>query len=156
MSLLKKMQSGTISERLPEKNEVPRAEKTCEEKKCGQPEAVCEICGDANFWANVAGTWRCARCFRPVESLCTAWLDVLAAAQATTLADAPRAPPGPRIDDPWAEVATPRQRSPLAVCRCGSTNVAETAIHGGASSRVDCAGCGRFLRWGRWNETTTE
>ena len=37
------------------------------------------------------------------------------------------------------------------ICKCGSTETQAVAIHDGRSTRLDCAKCGRFLRWGTWN-----
>ena len=35
-------------------------------------------------------------------------------------------------------------------CKCGSTETQAVSIHEGRSTRLDCAKCGRFLRWGEW------
>jgi len=43
-------------------------------------------------------------------------------------------------------------RSAAAVCRCGSTAGRDFPIHGGRSTRRDCARCGRFLDFPRWHE----
>lgn len=36
-------------------------------------------------------------------------------------------------------------------CRCGSRETKAVPIRGGEASRLDCATCGRFMRWGRWH-----
>ncbi len=38
-----------------------------------------------------------------------------------------------------------------AVCRCGSAEYTDVVIHGGASTRRDCARCGRFIGFTRWH-----
>jgi hypothetical protein len=44
-----------------------------------------------------------------------------------------------------------RGASPIDTCdKCGSTEFREAAIHGGASTRRDCARCGRFMGFPKW------
>lgn len=39
-----------------------------------------------------------------------------------------------------------------SVClHCGTSDFVTVPIHSGESTRLDCAGCGRFLRFGVWN-----
>ena len=40
-----------------------------------------------------------------------------------------------------------------AICRCGSSTYTDLEIHGGSSTRRDCARCGRFLQFVQWHET---
>ena len=42
------------------------------------------------------------------------------------------------------------------ICKCGSTETIAVPIHGGQSTRLDCAKCGRFMRWGIWNPNGNE
>jgi hypothetical protein len=35
-------------------------------------------------------------------------------------------------------------------CKCGCTEWVAVSIHDGKSTRIDCLGCRRFLRWGVW------
>ncbi|MBA3483374.1 MAG: hypothetical protein H0T51_16315 [Pirellulales bacterium] len=55
----------------------------------------------------------------------------------------PRAPAG--YADP-----TPR----TACDKCGSTELKDVRIHGGASTRRDCVNCGRFNGWPKWKGAT--
>ena len=44
-----------------------------------------------------------------------------------------------------------RPNPPLTTCnRCGSEDYHDTPIHGGRSTRRDCAKCRRFMGWPRW------
>jgi hypothetical protein len=45
---------------------------------------------------------------------------------------------------------TPAVNLPPAVCRCGSVAWQDFPIHGGRSTRRDCAVCGKFLSFIRW------
>ena len=38
-----------------------------------------------------------------------------------------------------------------AVCRCGSTKSRDIPIHGGQSTRRECAKCGRFVCFAQWH-----
>jgi hypothetical protein len=60
-----------------------------------------------------------------------------------------------------AEWADPLPRGPLRqpagveCCdRCGSTETIDQTIHGGRSTRQDCARCGRFRKFTRWHGVT--
>jgi hypothetical protein len=44
----------------------------------------------------------------------------------------------------------PPEPPPEGSCRCGSTEHVDVPIHGGESTRRDCAGCRRFLGFIRW------
>lgn len=61
-------------------------------------------------------------------------------------------PDGPPI---WPDRHRDREQLPLPAgvdsCdRCGATETVEQVIHGGASTRQDCAACGRFRKFSRW------
>jgi hypothetical protein len=48
------------------------------------------------------------------------------------------------------ETPTSATAAAMAVCRCGSTAWHDVPIHGGRSTRRDCARCGRFIDFSRW------
>jgi hypothetical protein len=51
-------------------------------------------------------------------------------------------------------VANPR---PMTVCdRCGSPDYLDVPIHGGQSTRRDCARCHRFMGWPCWYGQTLD
>lgn len=54
-----------------------------------------------------------------------------------------------------ATKAVPSEATPLSGCRCGESTFRDVLIHGGRSTRRDCARCDRFLIFTRWNEATT-
>lgn len=43
-----------------------------------------------------------------------------------------------------------RETPAKAICRCGSATWRDVPIHGGQSTRRDCAGCGRFIGFPVW------
>jgi hypothetical protein len=43
-----------------------------------------------------------------------------------------------------------------AICRCGSRDYHDIPIHGGQSTRRDCASCGRFLAFPVWYRSIGE
>lgn len=49
----------------------------------------------------------------------------------------------------WGARAKARKR-PDGSCSCGSCEVEEVRVHGGQSSRHDCAACGKFIRYVVW------
>jgi hypothetical protein len=51
----------------------------------------------------------------------------------------------------WPDPLKPSKPEPRACDRCRTSQVKNFPIHGGRSIRRDCAKCGRFLCWWRWN-----
>ena len=49
----------------------------------------------------------------------------------------------------------PEELPPVA-CRCGSAAFDDVPIHGGCSTRRDCAQCGRFIDYVKWYGVTTK
>jgi hypothetical protein len=58
--------------------------------------------------------------------------------------------PAPRITPAIDQPATADR------CSCGCRDVVEVVIHGGKSTRLDCARCDRFRRFGNWYDRTTD
>ena len=65
-----------------------------------------------------------------------------------TLLRPTESPTRPAVDAP--------PTSAKAVCRCGSTETTDVAIHDGASLRRDCAKCGRFVDFPVWYGRATQ
>jgi len=59
----------------------------------------------------------------------------------------------PTSGPPTPEPDTAKPTKP--VCRCGSTTWRDVPIHGGRSTRRDCARCGRFIEFPVWYGKTT-
>jgi hypothetical protein len=55
-------------------------------------------------------------------------------------------------EDPFPQHRDPHELPAGVACcdRCGATETVGTTIHGGQSTRQDCARCGRFRRFSTW------
>lgn len=53
-------------------------------------------------------------------------------------------------EDPFTPAVIPQPPGVDSCDRCGATETVSTTIHGGQSTRQDCARCGRFRRFSAW------
>lgn len=76
---------------------------------------------------------------------CPTWLDVVSGRECG------------RCGAPWdtsplnSPQAAPSPAPTAGACRCGCMTWTDVAIHGGGSTRRDCAACGRFREYVRWH-----